>query len=404
MPVGVHRALNVLHLAEHRRGDHRPRAHQLHQPRDVLAVVAVAHVDGQVLVHRLADRERVHGRRVDADDRQRPRLGHRLHRPAERLRGGVTRFPAAILLGRFRRVGRLLASERLDLLLGILSRRPALGALGIDADGVDHPVDADAAGQPPDRLHRMLAVEVDHLGPLAAGGGQPVLDAVDGEHAAGAEQPGGEDRELSHRAAPEHRHGVAVADLGDVGAEIAGGEDVGDQNRVLVAHLVGQLDQPHVGVRDARLVGLQPVERAAGLGAAEEGGAGLGAVGVGLGALGVVAGPAVGAGAAGDRGGNHHPIADLEIAHVLAQALDHPHALAAQDRPRPHPAHRAADEVQVRAADRARDQPHDRLPRVVIPRTAAPRSRRAAAAVPRLAVDPLQPIYVRDAPAGALVR
>jgi hypothetical protein len=39
--------------------------------------------------------------------------------------------------------------------------------------------------------------------------------------------------------------------------------------------------------------------------------------------------------------------------------FDHPDRLVAEDRARPHPGHRAADEVQVRAANRARRDPHD---------------------------------------------
>jgi hypothetical protein len=58
----------------------------------------------------------------------------------------------------------------------------------------------------------------------------------------------GHDREQPDRSAPEHRHGVAVVDLGQLRAEPGGGVDVRQHDGLLVRHLVGQLDQPDVGV------------------------------------------------------------------------------------------------------------------------------------------------------------
>ncbi|MNR11032.1 hypothetical protein D3C85_1273130 [compost metagenome] len=85
--------------------------------------------------------------------------------------------------------------------------------------------------------------------------------------------------------------------------------------------------------------------------AAVEGGAGLLAIGIGVVALGVIAGAAVGAVAAGDGGGHHHPVADLQVAHVAAQGLDYADPLVTEDGALDHAAHRAPDEVQVGAAD-----------------------------------------------------
>ena len=44
---------------------------------------------------------------------------------------------------------------------------PLDGCVGVHADGVDGPIDADPAGQPPEGLDGMLRVEVDRLGALA---------------------------------------------------------------------------------------------------------------------------------------------------------------------------------------------------------------------------------------------
>jgi hypothetical protein len=80
----------------------------------------------------------------------------------------------------------------------------------------------------------LLAVEVDGLGPLPARRVQTILDPVDGDHPAGAEQLGAQDRKLSDGSAAEHGYGVPFSDLGDVSAEIAGREDIRDQDGVLV--------------------------------------------------------------------------------------------------------------------------------------------------------------------------
>jgi len=84
---------------------------------------------------------------------------------------------------------------------------------------------------------------------------------------------------------------------------------------------------------------------------AVEGGAGLLAVGVGHVALGVVAGAAIAAVAAGDGGGHHDAVADVQVAHVAAQRLDDTHGLMAEDGALAHAADGATHEVQVGAAD-----------------------------------------------------
>jgi hypothetical protein len=55
--------------------------HQLDQHRDVFAVVADSRLDGQVLVHRRADREVVQGLGIGADDGEGPGLGQGLDPP-----------------------------------------------------------------------------------------------------------------------------------------------------------------------------------------------------------------------------------------------------------------------------------------------------------------------------------
>ena len=220
-------------------------------------------------------------------------------------------------------------------------------------------VGPDPAGQLADRVDRVLLAEVDRLSARAARQREPVCVLVDDDHAARAEQVGADDREDADRPGAEDDHGVAVGDLRQLGAEVARREDVRDQDRLLVGHLLGQPNQRRVRVRDPRLLGLQAVERAGLLRAAEERRPGLRAVRVGAVALGVVTRAAVRAGAAADRRADHHALARLEVAHLRAERLDDADALVAEDRPRLHARHRAADEVQVGAADRARRQADD---------------------------------------------
>ncbi len=100
-----------------------------------------------------------------------PALCHRLHGPAQRLGGSVP-------------------GDEVDIIA-----RPALRAGGIDADRVDHPVGTDPAGEPLQRLDRVLGLEVDHLSPGAPRHLQTILKPVHGQHPAGPQQLRAEDRE-----------------------------------------------------------------------------------------------------------------------------------------------------------------------------------------------------------------
>ena len=83
--VGGHRVGQRFLLRQQFEGVDDAGGDEIEQVRDVLAVMAVAHADGEVLVHRLAEREILHRRRIDADDGQRAGLGEGLDGPRERL-------------------------------------------------------------------------------------------------------------------------------------------------------------------------------------------------------------------------------------------------------------------------------------------------------------------------------
>ncbi len=189
------------------------RQHQVDEPGNVLAVVTIAHLEREVLVHGGADGEDAVLVAVDADDRERAGLGQRLHRPLQRQGRGVAGMPVVavgVALGRHL-FG--LGVELLLLVLEALGRRARVRALGVHADGVDGAVDADAAGELLDGGDRLFLAEVDDLGALRPRHRQPGGDLVDGEDASRAEQAGAGDGELPHRAAAEDRHRVAGANL-----------------------------------------------------------------------------------------------------------------------------------------------------------------------------------------------
>jgi hypothetical protein len=120
-----------------------------------------------------------------------------------------------------------------------------------------------------------------------------------------------------------------------------------------------------MSVRHADVLGLHAVERAGVLRAAVKRGAGGGTVRVGVVALGVIPRAAVGAGAAGDRGGHDHAIAFAQIANVFADLFDDAHSFVSEDRAGLHAGQGAANHVQVRTADGARRQAHDRVRRLL---------------------------------------
>ena len=235
--------------------------------------------------------------------------------------------------------------------------------LGIDPHGIDDPVDANAAGEALDGFDRIFTIEVDGLCALALGHAQAIVVLVDGEHPTGAEQLCAGDGELAHRPAAEHRHGVAATDLGHLGAEVAGGKNVGQQDRLVIADLRRQLHQADVGEGNPRLFSLQPMKRASGLRAAVEGGAGFLAVGIGTVALGEVARPAVGTVAAGNGGWDDHPITDLQVTNIGTQFFDDADTLVAENSAGLHAAHGAAHEMQIGAAYGRCGDAHDGIGR-----------------------------------------
>ena len=89
------------------------------------------------------------------------------------------------------------------------------------------------------RVVDVLLLEVDRLGLALPGHLEALGHGVDGDHPPGAEHPGAADRELGDRAAAPDGDRVARLDLGVLRGHVAGGEDVGQEDDLLIGQVVG---------------------------------------------------------------------------------------------------------------------------------------------------------------------
>ena len=181
------------------------------------------------------------------------------------------------------------------------------------------------------------------------------VDNIDAGRAAQPRRLGGHD---AYRTGAENQHGFAAVHLAPVNGRVAGGEDVGQEQGLVVGEGIRDFAGAVVGVGHAHVLGLAAVVAAIEVGVAEQGAAllahqaALGAVVLGVGVL-AVAGQSVvaeEAGAAGNREGHHHPVAYFQIAHALADFLHDAHELVAEHH-RAGLGQEAVVEVQVGAAD-----------------------------------------------------
>ena len=197
---------------------------------------------------------------------------------------------------------------------------------------------------------------------------QPVGLLVDGDDLRGAEHPGAVHGELADRAGAPHRHHVAGLDVAHLGTHVAGGQDVGEEQHLLVGQVGLDLQRADVGERHPRVLCLTAREAAGQMRIAEDPGDRVAehllrdpGVGVGVLAAGVQLGGAGAARAAGDRERHDDPVPDAQPIRIDARAdLDHlAHELVAHDVAVLHRGHVPVDQVQVRAADRGGGDPHD---------------------------------------------
>jgi hypothetical protein len=135
----------------------------------------------------------------------------------------------------------------------------AVAVGGLHADRVDHRVGSPAAGQILQLLDDVGVLSKVHDvrgARLVHRHLETVVVLVDRDHPLRAEQDRARDRELADGARSEDRDHLAARDVAEVRAEVAGGEDVGEKQDLLVRELVLDLDRADVRVRHARVLGL----------------------------------------------------------------------------------------------------------------------------------------------------
>ncbi len=234
----------------------------------------------------------------------------------------------------------------------------------LHADGVHDPVDPAAAGHLQDRGGDVVdRAFVEHRDAVPPGQLQPLRDAVDRDHLLRAEVLGDPGAHLPDRPEADHCARAAGLDVGVLHRLPGSGEHVGQEQEPLVGVLVRHLDRPELGLRHPQQLRLRAGHRPVQGGVAEQPRALalLGDLG-GLALREETAGahPAV---PAGDVERDDHPVAGLDVADLGSDLLHDAHRLVAEDVTgrEVHPEY--VVQVQVRAADRRRGHPHDRVRR-----------------------------------------
>ena len=179
-------------------------------------------------------------------------------------------------------------------------------------------------------------------------------------YALGAEEEGRADSHLANGAAAPYGDRVAALDVAELGGHVAGGEDVGEEERLFVAQPVGHLDRADIGIRHAQIFGLAAAVATQQMRIAKEAGrriapklGGLLAIGIAAFAAGIKSPLAEETLAAGDCEGHDDAIADLQGRVLAAHFDDLSHGLVSDDVTGMHVRDRALVDVKIRAANRA---------------------------------------------------
>ena len=194
-----------------------PGADEVEQVRHVAAHVALAHAQGEALVHR---RRRwapgSHGGPYTPMIDDVPAAARRVDRPDERGRRARLELAASCRASSAARAGGL-AADRVDAHVGAAP----VGQLAQDRDARRHA-----------RAKSTVSTSV-----VAPGELEPVVDVIDGDDAAGAHQPRRLLREQADRPAAEHDDRVALPDARPSPPPVARRQDVAEEEHVLVVHV-----------------------------------------------------------------------------------------------------------------------------------------------------------------------
>ncbi len=132
----------------------------------------------------------------------------------------------------------------------------------LGADRVDAGVRAAAVRQLLDAVVDVLLHEIDRDRAGVRAPSQPLGHGVDGDDPLGAEQEGAADGELRDRSAAEDGDRLAAFDVAELGAHVAGREDVGQEQHLFVAQPCRHLDRADIGERHAQILRLAAREAA----------------------------------------------------------------------------------------------------------------------------------------------
>src|SRR5919202_3931144 len=224
-------------------------------------------------------------------------------------------------------------------LLGTVVPPFGTGIMCLHPNSIDRRVGPASAGHLLECVADASLFVVDDLSPtLLLGHPEPLRDAVDGDNALGAEQVGALDRELPHRTAAPHCDHIARLNVARLGSHVAGRENVGEKQDLLVGEAVRNLDRPYIGKGHAGILGLPARVAADEVGVAEDAAGRIAPELFGQGSIRVrviterpkspFAEETV---AACDRKGHNHTVTLPQILHLTPKLDDLAHELVAED-------------------------------------------------------------------------
>ena len=240
----------------------------------------------------------------------------------------------------------------------------------LHADRVDARVGTAPARELAQRFQHVRFAVVDGVGAeLERREAQPLREAIDGNDALGAEEQRRGDREQPDRPAAPHRYRVAALDGAVLRRHVAGRQDVGEEEQLIVAQFLRHLDRSDVGHRHPEILGLASRIAAEHVAESEQACGRLShrlrrELGVGVGAQRKEPLGAEEAVAAGNGKRHHDAIAWPQAGDAAANLDDFAHEFVAEDVALHHPRNEAAVDMQIRAADRRRRDMHDRVARI----------------------------------------
>src|SRR5690606_39808773 len=85
---------------------------------------------------------------------------------------------------------------------------------------------------------------------------------IDCDHATCIHQLGRSNGKLPDRTTAEYRYGMARLDIGEIGTEVTGREDIGHQDGLLIRYIVRQLDEIDVRKGNAGFFRLKTIKGA----------------------------------------------------------------------------------------------------------------------------------------------